>query len=494
MMQESPSEDSVHSNPMISTIKILHRRLDSITKYLEPLMPLANCHMVEFFTEKHWETLLPCALRNTLNQWEMGTALERFWESAKGCDGSTTELNKWIHEARSHFITVNDDYCLSREQLQDRIKSWGGEIQPEIQVKEFMTRKKSYEVQTMSRLVASIHYSRSCSCCVEAGGGRGHLPAALSLGYRVPSLTVDCDDKTLAAAVERVQIIQRQWHAIAKRVDKHEEKFIMETAKKILHRFATVFITEQTDLSAIVKDKFPEHDGESRLLLTGLHTCGNLGPDSLRLFNAHPYIAGVFNVPCCYHLLTENIDANLFDVFQRNYGNEDRGKSEGFPMSQYMKGYNLGRNARMLAAQSIDRVVHERQLPNKSLLYRALLQVLIKKHLPKITITEGKLKRISSKCQNFEQYVEMAGAILNLDFFDSLPDSCLTDIQKDMDRMWKELVLFYLLRLCLAQVVESVILLDRLLYLFENGFDKVYLVKLFDPVSSPRCHGIVAVR
>lgn len=38
-------------------------------------------------------------------------------------------------------------------------------------------------------------------------------------------------------------------------------------------------------------------------------------------------------------------------------------------------GYNLGRNARMLAAQSIDRVVDQKQLPSKSLLYRAMLQV-----------------------------------------------------------------------------------------------------------------------
>lgn len=88
----------------------------------------------------------------------------------------------------------------------------------------------------------------------------------------------------------------------------------------------------------------------------------------------------------------------------------------------------------------------------------------------------------------------MADEILKLELYDSLPDSFFTDIQNKMDCQWKKLVLFYLIRLCLAQVVESLILLDRLLFLFENGFDNVYLVKLFDPVLSPRCHSIVAVR
>lgn len=88
----------------------------------------------------------------------------------------------------------------------------------------------------------------------------------------------------------------------------------------------------------------------------------------------------------------------------------------------------------------------------------------------------------------------MADEILKLELFDRLPDSFFTDIKKTMDYEWKKLVLFYLIRLCLAQVIESLILLDRLMFLYENGFDKVYVVKLFDPVVSPRCHSIVAVK
>ncbi|XP_026752610.2 LOW QUALITY PROTEIN: probable methyltransferase-like protein 25 [Galleria mellonella] len=498
MMQEFHFEDTGDHPPssMESTIYKLRLHLDSITTFLNPLLPLANCHMVEFFTQNHWDLLIPTGLRDSMSSWDFKTTVEKFWNIAEDMNNKdNTKLGNWINKARSHCITVNNDYCITAEQLQDRIKNLGGEVKPEIKVKQFMSGKKSYEVQTMSRLVASLYGASSATCCVEAGGGRGHLPVALTLGYGVPSLTIDCDVRTLRAATQRIKIIQKQWHAIAKRVkDGHEER-ISESIDKNLHRFASAFVTRDTDLKTLVNEKFPEFtSSETKLLLTGLHTCGNLGPDSLRIFTSQGSISAVFNVPCCYHLLTEHVDAGLFDVFQRDYAPEhDTG--QGFPMSEHLRNYNLGRNARMLAAQSIDRVVYQRQLPSKSLLYRALLEVLIKKHLPDVFIADGKLKRITpNKYNDFREYFKMADSILKLKLYDILPECHLSDIEKNLDSQWEKIVLFYLLRLCLAQVIESVILLDRLLYLYENGFKNVFLVKLFDPILSPRCHSIVAMR
>jgi hypothetical protein len=73
------------------------------------------------------------------------------------------------------------------------------------------------------------------------------------------------------------------------------------------------------------------------MLYIGLHTCGNLGPDSLRIFTTQESTAAVFNVPCCYHLLNEAVDAELFDVFQKEYGG-DHTSDQGFPMSEHLRG------------------------------------------------------------------------------------------------------------------------------------------------------------
>ncbi|XP_050344288.1 probable methyltransferase-like protein 25 isoform X2 [Nymphalis io] len=403
------------------------------------------------------------------------------------------ELTKWVLDSQSHCVNLSNDYCISRTQLQEKIKSWGGDFKPEVRIKQFMTSKKSYEVQTMSHLVASLFNASGSTHCVEAGGGRGHLPVALSLAYHLPSLTVDCDERTISNAENRVKIIQKQWHAIAKKIRDGSEESISESINSNLHRFASTFITKDTDLAAIVREKFPEHSSyDIKLLLTGLHTCGNLGPSSLRILSSRSHVSAALTVPCCYHLLLERTDHHLLDVFQRDHGHVATG--HGFPMAEHLRGYNLGRNARMLAAQSIDRVVHYRQLPDKSLLYRAMLQVIIRTHLPDLPLSEGKLKGLGPKCKDFKEYFKTADGLLKLGLYDTLPDTYLSDLVENMHCQWKKIVLFYLVRLCLAQVIESVILLDRLLYLYENGFEKVYLVKLFDPVLSPRCHGIVVVR
>ncbi|VDN21297.1 unnamed protein product [Dibothriocephalus latus] len=57
----------------------------------------------------------------------------------------------------------------------------------------------------------------------------------------------------------------------------------------------------------------------------------------------------------------------------------------------------------------------------------------------------------------------------------------------------------YMMRCCFGPVVEACILLDRVLFLFEAGREHSFpvnprLVRVFDPLISPRCHAIVATK
>ncbi|XP_047997987.1 probable methyltransferase-like protein 25 [Leguminivora glycinivorella] len=459
---------------MDPTMLKLRNHIDSLLSYLTPLLPLANCHMVEFLTHNHWETLLPKGLRETLDGMALDQAVEEFW-NVQNEECGKSPLALWVHTARKHCLSVNNDYCLSVDQLEQRIKDRGGVLPREIPVKEFMNPKKSYEVRIMSRLL-SLHHMVSACCSVEAGGGRGHLLVTASHGYKLRCLTVDCDKTSLTSAEARGKLIQKQWHAISNTGARGTDH---------LHRFAELFVTEQTDLATVVKESFPEVAEEDlSVMLTGLHTCGDLGPSSLRIFVSQSTTSAVFNVPCCYHLLTEDIkESTFFDDFQSASG-------AGFPMSEHLRGFTLGRNARMLAAQSLERVFAKRELPSRSLLYRSLLQAIIKKNKPDFVLADGRLKRIGAKSRDFNEYFKLADSILKLNLFDTLStDSLVVEYYQ-----WKNMVLFYLIRLCLAQVIESLILLDRLLFLKENGFNDTFLVKLFDPVLSPRCHSIVAIR
>lgn len=273
------------------------------------------------------------------------------------------------------------------------------------------------------------------------------------------------------------------------------------TLIKQFYRTSSCFITSELDLRAEVLKHFPEvmekdrefNDSKSvNICLTGLHTCGNLSATCLRTFHSQKECRILCNVGCCYHLLKEVYST---DESFENKGIMDHQSEYGFPLSKYLleKGVCLGRNARMLASQSLERVKYDQKLPKSSLYYRALLEVLLQqKDSRRLSLlTVGKVRHYT----NFKEYVE--GSLkkhnyLPEDFHISLES--IEKIEEEYRSGQKYLELFYLLRMTFAPILETLILLDRLLYLKENGYEKSYLVELFDAVISPRCYAIVAIK
>lgn len=111
--------------------------------------------------------------------------------------------------------------------------------------------------------------------------------------------------------------------------------------------------------------------------LAGLHTCGNLGVASLKLFATNENAKFLCNVPCCYHLLDEN---HLFYPSRGFFGSkgidrERNGDSKltndmvqcilqpTFPISRKLDVDDsssricLGRNARMMSSYTIPRMI-----------------------------------------------------------------------------------------------------------------------------------------
>lgn len=158
--------------------------------------------------------------------------------------------------------------------------------------------------------------------------------------------------------------------------------------------------------------------------------------------------------------------------------------------------YKIGRNARMVACQSIHRVVDRREMPHKNLFYRSLLEVLVVKCLPeyKNKFEVGRIKSNGSFA-DYVRKVERKQPLLRLNMTDDELNAFCESHYSDEQFT----VLYYLIRLTFAQVVETIILLDRFLYLkeieeCEDQSIQSHLVRFFDEVISPRCYGIVAVK
>ncbi|XP_062469835.1 probable methyltransferase-like protein 25 isoform X2 [Pezoporus occidentalis] len=243
---------------------------------------------------------------------------------------------------------------------------------------------------------------------------------------------------------------------------------VSKSSESNLYFPLTSCITAETELSDIITDL-------EDCMMVGLHTCGDLAANTLRIFTAKPEIKAVCSVGCCYHLLSEQFE------------NQEECSNEvwGFPMCQYLKdkGWCCGRNARMSACL----------LPTESLFYRAVLQVIIEENYG-VTKSDRHVGKTFSKSSSFVDYVRKSLKKLKLD--DSkLPDRCIMDYYEKYKHRMNELEAFNMLKVVLAPCIEVLILLDRLCYLKEQeNIAWSGLVKLFDPVKSPRCCAVIALK
>lgn len=242
----------------------------------------------------------------------------------------------------------------------------------------------------------------------------------------------------------------------------------------------TSFITADSQLHDIIEDL-------EDCLMVGLHTCGDLAPSTLRIFTSKAEVKAVCSVGCCYHLLSEE--------FENQHKDRCANENWGFPMCHYLKEerWCCGRNARMSACLALQRVAVGQGLPTESLFYRAVLQNIIKDYYG-ISKCEQHVGKIYSKCSSFLEYVRMSLKKLGLDE-SKVSEEIIMDYYENYKPRMNELEAFNMLKVVLAPCIETLILLDRLCYLKEqDGVAWSALVKLFDPVQSPRCYAVIALK
>jgi len=339
--------------------------------------------------------------------------------------------------------------------------------------------KKQHEMCRLARLIDSVGESQEFERVLDIGAGVGHLSRYLSYNYRLQVACVDGDGQLTGSAKKFDQELEA---TVAKLRSRNESTQMGESLSGPVH--VTAVLAPEMDLPkfhALLADKFQLGVGaELRYGLVGLHTCGDLGPTILHLFNQDGGAGAVVSVGCCYMRLKEH-----------------------YPMSRYLKAFEWGGLSYVseeLACHAIETYTERLAQPgeNEKLkvhCYRAVLEhLLVTTRSPKYQHTI--LKTVSkAHTLPFPVYVERATQKLvaeaGLQPFTEEELTC-PEVEKRLARWW-EVVTFYSLRLAMAPVIETVILLDRQLFLYENGHNSIML-PIFDPLLSPRNQVIVAVK
>lgn len=491
-------------NNTVSSILKLQSNIDRIITFLEP-RDFINCHMVSYICDDLWKKFIPEGIRNEVKTTEdVESAIKLFFHqndySSPELIAKHQHLYKHIQHTKSFYLeNLSDKLYITADELQDEFKKMNIEHSGGINslsIREFMKEKKNHEVEVISGIIAKLSKSHGKDhLIIDLGDGKGYLSSRLSLEYKLKVIGVDGNDSNTKEAVKRNEKLSKKWKTLViKEATKQnisaDGLVDNEALQNNLYKTTSKMIFANTNLKNLVDDAFPEEE-TSDICLVGLHTCGNLASNSLKQFVRTDNIKILCNVGCCYHLIFEEFEDDFFNDEMRMMDEQD---SPGFPMSRYLrdKKYKLGRNARMLAAQCFERVLAEKKMPDDSLFYRALFEKILREKWlnPNQSLKVLKLGRL--KFKSFEDYLRKGCKKFDIDM--NLSSDEISDYLKEHEMDRRLINLNYFIRMHMAKIIETLILLDRSLYLLENNADKVLLVKVFDPVVSPRNYSIIAFK
>uniref|UniRef100_A0ACB8G7F2 Uncharacterized protein n=1 Tax=Sphaerodactylus townsendi TaxID=933632 RepID=A0ACB8G7F2_9SAUR len=415
--------------------------------------------------------------------------------------------------------------------------------------------KKQHEIRQLAQLVKKLSDLAGCRHVVDVGSGQGHLSRFLAFGLHLPVTAVEEDPRLVSRAVkfdqELVQSLKKEqakgtltagdfclqgprhvvgcvdprapWQAFlhllqqkkdeagsppvadglfqAERTPKTSPGFHREAEKDGCQKTRTESRLRKWDggrtdgeASASGQEGLvgggpgqfcPENPPllEAPVLLTGLHACGDLSVALLRHFVRCPRVVAITSVACCYMKLSVPDTAAPTDPAEC-----------GYPLSTWVSGlpgHQLSYKAREGACHAIEdyalRLVDE-SATLRTHCFRAMLETVIraadpaKKRLGVQTINK-------SHMLTFEEYIRLGLERVGLDPNMALDRAALESLLGQQQKV----VAFFSLALLLAPVVETLILLDRMIYLQEQGF-QCELIPLFDPTVSPRNLVLVAAK
>ncbi|XP_047116896.1 methyltransferase-like protein 25B isoform X1 [Schistocerca piceifrons] len=335
--------------------------------------------------------------------------------------------------------------------------------------------KKQYEINSMAKVTAQAAEHCDVKLIVDVGSGLGHLSRMLAYRYGLQVCCIEAQGNLL----EQARILDND-------TEKYLSKYLSAEEMKKLCRpvhINAVIDSQFTALSLMkeLRNAYGIGENDLKFGIIGLHPCGDLAPILLKLFTGCPDAVFINVVGCCYMKISTNIEGTP--------------KFMGYPLSTFVskRPHMLSFEAREIACHAIETYrdrLHAGDYENLKIhCFRALLEKILVKHWPHLRHSVVKsIKHYSGL--NFRDYCEIATARLGVkipseDFFSE--ETCLSLSE------WKKVVTFYTLRLMLAPLVETIILLDRLLFLQELEIGSA-LIPLFDPKISPRNHILIALK
>ncbi|XP_056401112.1 methyltransferase-like protein 25B, partial [Hyla sarda] len=386
--------------------------------------------------------------------------------------------------------------------------------------------KKQHEIRRLGKLVKKLSDVTRCDHVVDVGSGQGHLSRVLSFGQGLDVTAVEADHNLVAMATkfdhDLIYILKKERMRPTKGLA--YDITSIQSSKPPRHVLATVdpqasweeFVHQLTDR----KETNPSESSASaqftttqelvtlpvsssdhchycqpdHFIITGLHACGDLSVAMLRHFARCPNIIGITSVACCYMKLTTCEVPQPPGVLAPSHCSDSLLQQYGYPVSSWVSGlpgHKLSYKSREVACHAIEDYI-ERLKGESDILrvhcYRAALETVIRGIDPTMKRVGVQTIKKAHKLP-FKDYAKQGLQRVGLN-----PDTPINpSLVDEMLAQHQKVVAFFSLALLLAPLVETLILLDRMIFLQERGFH-CDVLPLFKPEFSPRNLVLVAAK
>jgi hypothetical protein len=382
--------------------------------------------------------------------------------------------------------------------------------------------KKNYEVEKLSQYMLDIIEKENLKNLIEMGCGKSYLTDSILLSDDMVYIGLDRKDDLIDKSTKS---------------NKKKNLFVLNH-DITLENFSEIFEKE-------IESKLNKSIDEKKIMLFGLHSCGNLTSDTIKIFFQRKEFTHIVIVGCCLNLLKEYVSeevqnkSEIFKEYLANIGYDNKGNfleqtllyeydyaKVGFPLSEYIlkkhKGLFLTRTVRNASMQSFPKkedclIESKKNLFYKKIFFRTLLQSFLEeffvelknvygfgkidittdddfgrylnivfKNLHKLIKNNSNKEKLQIENENLLKKLNDLQSILFEENFDCIKSSVLLEYVKKFEELENVLWAVYVIRLKFAKIIEYIIALDRIIFMQERGISNVHLVNIFDESVSVR--------
>ncbi|GJQ84632.1 hypothetical protein Trydic_g12661 [Trypoxylus dichotomus] len=448
--------------PPVETITYI---LKNIKKILVHYKFLTDSYVLDFFTCSHWNKLPPA--------WRLffsnvtSKDLHMLLNFSAGSSHHVVPLEIICLRNLINYLSIPRDYVNNSKTNTYTLGKPDQSKKIEKLFWKHIKRKKQHEIRSFAHVIFETASATKCPYIVDVGSGLGHLDRLLAFGYGFRVCGIECNEKltTQARCLDGL---------FTKRVKTYDQHFLQTNQPPIHINCSISPSTSVAEFLQVVKEAFAE---DVPFGIVGLHPCGDLAPTLLRLYRKCAKIKFINVVGCCYMKLTTESDSAS-------------NSSYGYPLSRFAleNQFHLSYNAREVACHALESYVARLKSNECWRLrihcYRAVLEYLIAREYPEYH--HSALANVKYQPEmTFSEYCGKALKCLRIKLSEESVNSEAVNVFLSE---WRAVLAFYSIRLLFAPLIESTILLDRYLYLYENTDGNCSLVTAFDPLVSPRNH------